>query len=207
MLHLSVFVSGNGSNFRAIHSAILRGELDAHIACVISSRPDTKAIEYASANGIPTFVEPKKSELQSDYVLRLIEYLTKHNVDFIALCGYLRLIPSELVSAFRHRLTNVHPALLPAFGGEGMYGRRVHEAVLASGAKVSGATIHLVDEEYDHGAIVAQECVPVYPDDTPESLAERVLEVEHRLYPRTLQSFSTGKVHVETTTGIATITP
>jgi folate-dependent phosphoribosylglycinamide formyltransferase PurN len=118
----------------------------------------------------------------------MLELLTRHAIRLVVLAGYLKKVPDEVVAAFRGRMLNIHPALLPAFGGPGMYGRRVHEAVLASGATVSGATVHLVDEHYDHGAIVAQESVPVRPGDTPESLAARVLEVEHRLLPAAVRA-------------------
>jgi phosphoribosylglycinamide formyltransferase 1 len=113
----------------------------------------------------------------------LLRHLTGHHADLVVLAGYLKLVPGDVVSAFRGRMVNVHPALLPAFGGEGMYGRRVHEAVLASGARVSGPTVHLVGEEYDRGPILAQWPVPVDPNDTVESLAARVLAAEHRLLP------------------------
>jgi folate-dependent phosphoribosylglycinamide formyltransferase PurN len=109
--------------------------------------------------------------------------LEPRRVDLLVLAGYLKLVPAEVVARYRGRIINVHPALLPAFGGKGMYGRRVHEAVLASGARESGATVHLVDEVYDRGTILAQARVPVLPDDDPETLAARVLQVEHRLLP------------------------
>jgi phosphoribosylglycinamide formyltransferase 1 len=109
--------------------------------------------------------------------------LARHGVELVVLAGYLKLVPPAVIARYRDRILNVHPALLPAFGGRGMYGRRVHEAVLASGARESGATVHLVDEEYDRGRILAQGRVPVLPGDTPDTLAERVLAVEHRLLP------------------------
>jgi folate-dependent phosphoribosylglycinamide formyltransferase PurN len=112
-----------------------------------------------------------------------LQLLARHRVDVILLAGYVRLVPAAVVARYRGRMLNVHPALLPAFGGKGMYGRRVHAAVLESGAGETGATVHFVDEHYDRGPVVAQRRVPVLPDDTPESLAARVLAVEHELYP------------------------
>jgi phosphoribosylglycinamide formyltransferase-1 len=112
-----------------------------------------------------------------------LELLQRHETELLVLAGYLRLVPAPVISAYRSRIINVHPSLLPAFGGKGMYGHRVHQAVLASGARESGATVHLVDEVYDHGRVLAQARVPVLPDDTPQRLAARVLEVEHRLLP------------------------
>nr|WP_243665078.1 phosphoribosylglycinamide formyltransferase [Rhodothermus marinus] len=122
----------------------------------------------------------------------MLEVLRAHDVELVALAGYLKKIPDNVVAAYRNRILNIHPSLLPAFGGPGMYGRRVHEAVLNYGVRWTGATVHLVDEEYDHGPIVLQEPVPVLPDDTPETLAARVLEVEHRLYPEALRLFAEG---------------
>jgi phosphoribosylglycinamide formyltransferase-1 len=127
----------------------------------------------------------------------LLEQLAQHDVNFIALAGFMRKIPVEVVRQFRHRLVNIHPALLPSFGGKGMYGHRVHEAVLEYGCKVSGATVHFVDEEYDSGAPILQRCVPVLDDDTAETLAARVLEIEHQIYPEALQLFAVERVRVE----------
>src|SRR5690606_35781064 len=132
--------------------------------------------------GVDAVLAPATEEAGAgaDALLRLLE---DAGIDLIALAGYLKLVPREVVDRFRDRILNIHPALLPAFGGHGMYGLRVHRAVLASGAKVSGATVHLVDERYDEGPIVAQWPVPVLPGDTPARLAARVLKVEHILYP------------------------
>ena len=131
------------------------------------------------------------------YTEALLDLLDRHGIDFIALAGYMKKIPSTVVERFRGRMLNMHPALLPAFGGQGMYGRRVHEAVLAYGVRWTGATVHLVDEDYDTGPIVLQEPVPVRPDDTAATLAARVLEAEHRLYPEALRLFAEGRIRVE----------
>jgi len=179
-MKLAVCVSGRGSNLVALLEA-LRGSREAQVALVLSNRPEAPALDQAREWGVP-------AESLSSYRdgSEWLERLKGHQVDLVVLAGYLKLVPPEVIRAYRGRILNVHPALLPAFGGPGMYGHHVHRAVLASGAAQSGATVHLVDEEYDRGPILAQGRVPVLPGDTPESLAARVLEVEHRLLPETV---------------------
>lgn len=197
-MRLAVFVSGSGSNFQAILDAVACGSLRAEVVLCVSSRPDAGALARARHAGVRTLViERQRSTDEEGEATELLAALDETGADFIALAGYLRRIPPGVVRVFRHRILNVHPALLPAFGGPGMYGRRVHEAVIEHGARWSGATVHLVDEEYDTGPIVLQEVVPVEPDDTPADLAARVLEVEHRLYPQALALFADGRVRVE----------
>ncbi len=176
-MRLAVCVSGRGSNLQALVEA-LRGSGVAEVALVLSNRADAPALEVARAAGIP-------AEPLADYrdAAEWLRRLAEHRVDLVVLAGYLKLVPAPVIAAYRGRIVNIHPALLPAFGGPGMYGRRVHEAVLASGASESGATVHLVTEEYDQGPILAQARVPVLPGDTPETLAARILQVEHRLLP------------------------
>ena len=175
-MRVAVLVSGSGSNLQALLDALRPGG-PAHVVHVISSRPGAGALERARKAGVPTTVLADTQD-----AAELLAAL--RDTDLAVLAGYLHRIPPAVVARFRLRLINIHPALLPAFGGPGMYGRRVHEAVLASGAPISGATVHYVDEEYDRGPIIAQWPVPVRAGDTPESLAVRVLEVEHRLLPR-----------------------
>lgn len=177
MMRVAVAVSGRGSNLEALLRA-LKGRAPARVVLVLSNRPDAGALARAREHAVPGEVlsDPANG---ADWLARLAH----HRVDLLVLAGYLKLVPADVIARYRHRIVNVHPALLPAFGGRGMYGHRVHEAVLASGARESGATVHLVDEEYDRGAILARGRVPVLPDDTPERLAARVLEVEHRLLP------------------------
>jgi len=174
-LPVAVLVSGGGTNLQALFDA-LRDARAARVTRVISSRPDAGALERARRAGALTtaLADPASA----DEVLTALG-----DARLVVLAGYVKRIPPAVVARFRWRLINIHPALLPAFGGAGMYGRRVHAAVIASGAAVSGATVHYVDDEYDHGPIIAQWPVPVRPDDTPDSLAARVLEVEHRLLP------------------------
>jgi phosphoribosylglycinamide formyltransferase 1 len=176
-MHVAVAVSGRGSNLEALLRA-LGPDAPARVVVVLSNRPDAAALERASARGIPsvTLRDPSDSA-------EWLGVLERHAVELVVLAGYLQLVPSGVIARFRGRIINVHPALLPSFGGKGMYGRRVHESVLASGARESGATVHLVDEVYDRGAILGQARVPVFPSDDPERLAARVLEVEHRLLP------------------------
>ncbi|MBT8399297.1 MAG: phosphoribosylglycinamide formyltransferase [Rhodothermia bacterium] len=196
-LRIAVFASGGGSNFGAIAKASIAGQLHADIVVCLTHRRDAGVLTRAHDLGIPTVViRPQDFGGEPEYVERLLAELDAYDVRMIALAGYLKKIPSEVVARFRHRIINIHPALLPAFGGKGMYGRHVHEAVIKYGARWTGVTIHLVDEEYDTGPIVLQEPVPVQAEDTAETLATRVLEVEHRLYPEALQLFATGRVSV-----------
>ena len=175
-VRVAVLVSGGGTNLQALLDALHDSPI-ARVARVISNRPDAGALERARRAGVPTTVlrdANDPAELQS----------ALGGAQLVVLAGYLKLVHSSVVARFRGRMINVHPALLPAFGGPGMYGPRVHEAVLASGAKESGATVHYVDEAFDRGAIIAQEKVPVQKGDTAETLAARVLEAEHRLLPK-----------------------
>lgn len=188
-MRVAVLVSGEGTNLQAL---IDSGHAEApyRVVLVASDQPRAYALKRARKSNVPArlITEPSDSEA-------LLHLLRGYEVDLVVLAGYLKLVPATVVRAFAGRMINIHPALLPAFGGRGMYGRRVHQAVLASGATVSGATVHLVDEEYDHGPIVAQWPVPVEPGDTPETLAARVLEVEHKLLPLVvLKAAEAGRV-------------
>jgi len=138
-----------------------------------------------------------KISIPDKFVGALINILERNRIDFIALAGYLRKVPPEIVGKFKNRIVNIHPALLPSFCGKNMYGMRVHREVIEYGCKVTGITIHLVDNDYDRGPIVAQRCVPVLDDDTPETLAERVLTVEHKLYPEVLQWFADDRIFID----------
>lgn len=185
---VAVFVSGRGSNLQALIEGVAKDGIPAEIALVISNKPEALALQRAERHGIPIAVFPPTGLPGPEaYTDALLERLYKAEIDLICLAGFTRILPSRLLAAFPQRVINIHPSLLPAFGGKGMYGMRVHRAVLASGAKYSGATVHIVTEEIDCGPIICQEVVPVADDDTPETLAQRVLEVEHRLYPRALK--------------------
>ena len=197
-LRVAVFASGRGSNFQAILDAVDRGDLEIDVVLCVSDRGEARALELARSHGVATAVlHPTEFETLEAYCASLLDHLHAHEVDFIVLAGYMKKIPTRIVEEFRHRIANIHPALLPAFGGKGMYGRRVHEAVVEHGVHWTGATVHLVDEDYDTGPIVLQEPVPVYPEDSADDVAARVLELEHRLYPRALRLFAQGRVLVE----------
>jgi len=176
-MRVAVAVSGRGSNLQALLRA-LGPDAPARVVLVLSDRPDAGALDRAREHGVPVEVLSDPADA-AEWLTRL----ERHGTELVVLAGYLKLVPAPVIVRFRNRILNIHPALLPAFGGKGMYGHRVHQAVLASGARESGATVHLVDEVYDRGPVLGQARVPVLPDDTPDRLAARVLEVEHRLLP------------------------
>lgn len=197
-LHIAVFVSGRGSNFQAILRSIKEGSIrNAEIVVVISSTERAGACEVALQNGIPTVTLTQKSyESENGFCDAMLATLASHGVNFIALAGYMKKVPDAVIRQYRNRIINVHPALLPKFGGKGMFGMHVHEAVIANGELRSGATVHLVDEEYDRGPIILQRSIDVSPDETPEHLAEKVLRIEHEIYPEAIRLFAEGKVKI-----------
>ncbi len=175
-LRVAVLVSGGGSNLQALLDA-LGPTAPARVTHVVSNRSDAAALDRARRAGVRTTVLQNPAD--ADELLAALA-----DADLVVLAGYLKLLPAPVVRRFRRRAINIHPALLPAFGGPGMYGRRVHEAVLASGASESGVTVHYVDEQFDRGPIIAQRTVPVLPGDSADALAHRVLEAEHELLPQ-----------------------
>lgn len=180
---LAVFVSGGGSNFRSIHEASVEGSIHGEIGVVVTNKSGCGGAEYARSKNIPVILFPKtKDEPHGLSASDLVATLRSFEIDFILLAGYLKLIPLELIQAYSKSIINIHPSLLPAFGGKGYYGMKVHKAVIASGARFSGPTIHLVDEHFDTGKILAQRVVPVLANDAAEDLAARVLKEEHHLY-------------------------
>jgi len=176
-MRVAVLASGGGTNLQALLDTCC-GEAPAQVVLVISNNPQAGALERARVAAVEAAVleDPRNGT-------SLLALLAAHRIDLVVLAGYLKLVPEMVVAAYEGRMINIHPALLPSFGGKGMYGHHVHEAVLASGATVSGPTVHLVSAEYDRGTIVAQWPVPVAADDTPDTLAARVLKVEHQLLP------------------------
>jgi phosphoribosylglycinamide formyltransferase 1 len=176
-MRIAVAISGRGSNLEALLRA-LEADGPAEIVLVITDKAEAPGLEHAHRRGIPVTVLSDPGAPQA-----WLQSLHDKSIDLLVLAGYLKLVPADVVAAYRGRIMNTHPSLLPAFGGKGMYGERVHRAVLASGAQETGVTIHLVDEAYDRGPILAQARVPVREGDTPERLAARVLEAEHRLLP------------------------
>jgi len=185
MIKYAVLVGskGRGSNMAALLSGSASGSVPAQCALVVSPKAETPAILRAQAFGVTTEVLPYKSE---SYGEKLIALLKEGQVEIICLAGNMTLLPEEVVAAYRGRILNIHPALLPKFGGKGMYGHFVHEAVLAAGESESGCTVHYVTEEYDEGAPVIQKRCPVLPGDTVETLSARVLDLEHAAYQEAL---------------------
>ena len=197
-MRIAIFASGNGSNAESIMLASREGRLEADVKLVLSNNPKAGVLEKAQAYEIKhSVIESRDFESEAEYINSLFEILDAEKINFIALAGYLKMIHPDLIEKYNNKITNIHPALLPSFGGKGYYGKRVHEAVIASGSKVSGVTVHIVDKDYDRGPIIAQICVPVLDDDTPDSLAERVLIEEHKIYPDTLQLFAENRVVVK----------
>ncbi|RJP80321.1 MAG: phosphoribosylglycinamide formyltransferase [Candidatus Zixiibacteriota bacterium] len=198
MMNLAAFASGRGTNFTAILHHLTQHSLPARYVLLVSDRANPPVAEVALSAGIPFLhLNPKGFASAEEYAARLVRDLERYRVDWITLAGYLKMVPAAVVQGWHDRILNIHPALLPFFGGPGMYGERVHRAVIESGMKVSGATVHLVDEQYDHGPIILQDTVPVRYDDTPDSLAHRVLEVEHRIYPQAVELAVMGKIRVD----------
>jgi len=190
MLKLAVFVSGGGTNLQALIDACRSGSIDAEIKAVISNNSKAYGLQRAKNAGIDTFHISKVIYPDSDKLAAaILDVLEQFDIDLIVLAGYMKLLPSVIVNKYHGRIINIHPALLPKYGGKGMHGINVHKAVIESGDKYSGATVHLVDEQYDKGAILIQKRVPVKDDDTPESLAARVLKVEHEILPEAVSLF------------------
>jgi phosphoribosylglycinamide formyltransferase 1 len=213
---------GRGSNMQAIIDACHRGLISGEVVRVISTSPGTPALERARAAGVDAlFVDPGEpagvqvfgcsgvqgdrpgdlntrtpEHLNTPLDARLLAAFREVDADTVALAGFMRKLGPVFLRAFPQRILNIHAALLPCFGGQGFYGQRVHEAVIESGARFSGATVHFVDEEYDHGPIILQAIVPVEDDDTPDTLAARVLEQEHRIYPEALRLLAEGRLEI-----------
>ena len=200
-LRLGVLASHTGTNLQSIVDACHAGSLDAEVRVVISNNSRSLALERARAAGIPTAHLSSATHPAPDALDAAIERTLKsHGVELVALAGYMKKLGPRTLGAYRNRVLNVHPALLPKFGGWGMFGARVHAAVLASGDRVSGVTVHLVDDEYDCGPVISQVEVPVLPGDTRETLAARVLAQEHILYPKTLQRIASGEIDLSALT-------
>ena len=193
-LHLGFLASHGGSNMQAIIDACVEGRLDGTSCVAISNNSEAVALARARKAGIPCYYISGKThpgEMEDQAILRTFR---AHDVDTVILAGYMKRLGPLTLQAYRGRILNIHPALLPKFGGRGMYGKRVHEAVLQAGETVTGVTVHVVDELYDHGRILAQCEVPVLAGDTVDSLAERVLRQEHRVYPETLRRIAAGEL-------------
>ncbi len=199
MLRLAVLVSGGGTNLQAILDAIESGGItNAEIAVVISNNRDAYALERAKAHGVESVcISPRDFADRAAFHAALLEKLDSCAVDLIVLAGFLVVIPEEMVARYQNRIINIHPSLIPAFCGTGYYGLRVHEAALARGVRVTGATVHFVDEGTDTGPILLQKAVEVLPGDTPETLQRRVMEqAEWKLLPQAIDLIANGRVSV-----------
>jgi len=193
-----VLVSGSGTNLQSIIDSIESGYLSSKIAVVISSHSNAFALERAKKYGIPNFVvKPRNFSSRQDYEDEMINILKKHKVDLVVLAGFIKVLSPHFVKAFPNRIMNIHPALIPSFCGDGFYGDKVHKAVLDSGVKITGATVHFVDEGTDTGPIILQKAVPVYDDDTVDSLGQRVREIEHQIYPDAIKLFEQGLIEIK----------
>jgi formyltetrahydrofolate-dependent phosphoribosylglycinamide formyltransferase len=195
-LPIAVLISGGGTTLQNFIDLIEDGELPARIVQVISSRSDAFGVERAQKAGLPVAVVNRKEAASAEiFSQRIFELCRASQAELVCMAGFLHLLP--VPDDFALRVMNIHPALLPSFGGHGMYGQRVHESVLAFGAKVSGCTVHFADNEYDHGPIIIQRTIPVLDEDTPETLAFRVFEQECIAYPEAIRLFSAAKLKVD----------
>lgn len=198
-MKIAVFVSGGGTNLQAIIDNIKSGYLDGvEISLVVASNKDAYALTRAADNGIPSVVKSVKDfASREEWDASVLEAVTNSGAELIVLAGYLSLLGSKVVSAYANRIINIHPALIPSFCGAGMYGIKPHEAVIAKGVKVSGATVHFVNENYDEGPIIFQKAVDVLPDDTPEVLQKRIMkECEQVIMPKAIRYIADGKIEV-----------
>lgn len=194
-MNLGFLASHRGSNMQAVLDACDAGKLPATPKVLISNNPGAEVIQRAQRAGMAIHILNSVTHADSDALDSAIHAaLTEARCDLIVLAGYMKLIGPRVLREFRNRIVNIHPALLPRFGGRGMYGIHVHRAVIASGTRVSGVSVHLVDEEYDHGRVLAQAEVPVYPNDTPETLAERVLQKEREFLPAVLTRIAKNQI-------------
>jgi phosphoribosylglycinamide formyltransferase-1 len=194
-MNIGLLASHNGSNAQAVIDACKAGLLQAVVTVVISNNSNSGAIARAKQERIPFYHLSQATHPQQEKLDQaILDALHKHNVDIVVLAGYMKKLGPKTLSNFKGAILNIHPALLPGFGGEGMYGIHVHEAVLAAKEKETGVTIHLVDKEYDTGPVIAQAKIPVLSNDTPETLQARVLELEHSFLPETLQRIVSGEI-------------
>jgi len=195
MLNIAAFVSGRGSNLKSVHEKVSKEKI--RLCAVVSDCKECLAVNFASQNNIPVFFISLKEKDGFIGYTELGRILKELSIDLILLAGFLKKIPDEFVDGFENKIINIHPALLPSFGGKGMYGMNVHEAVFKSAAKVSGATVHFVDKIYDNGKIIAQRVVNIAEAKNAEEIAVRVLKVEHELLPYVVDKFADGKIKIE----------
>ncbi len=198
MKRIAVLASGRGTNLKAIYESALNDQLPAKICCVISNNPKAGALDFAAQHQLPHYViSPSRFETPEEFGNALLDTLEKEEADWIVLAGYMKKIPANVIHKFPEKIVNIHPALLPSFGGKGMFGSHVHEAVFTAGVRVSGVTIHLVNSEYDSGPIVMQQAVDIDTCLSPQEIAGRVLQAEHIVYPAALKKLLTIPFKVE----------
>ena len=196
--NIAVFASGSGSNFIAIYNQVKRGDINGRIKLLITNNSNAKAIRFAENNNIDYNVINKETILDSSaYKSYLMKILCEAKVDLIVLAGYLKIIPSDVIHAYKNKIINIHPSLLPKFGGKGFYGMKVHKAVIDSKEIYTGASVHFVDEIYDNGPIIMQEKIEVKPSDSPESISKKVLKIEHKILPYVVKKFCLGQIVFE----------
>ena len=195
-IKIAILISGNGTTLQNIIDCCASGEIDGEVVCVYASRPDAYGLTRAENSDIPNKAIPRK-EFSSidDFSNAIWSEIEAHAPDLVVLAGFMSLI--HVPTEYEGRIMNVHPALIPSFCGKGMYGHHVHEAVLNYGVKLTGVTVHFVDEEYDNGPIILQGIVPVKEDDTPDSLAERVQAEERSLYPKAIELYAENRLHLD----------
>ena len=195
MLNIAVFISGGGTNLQSIIDAIKEKKINGQIKLVFSNRKNAYGLIRAQNESIDTFYLNRKKFFSSEkYDERILEELERKNIDLIVLAGYLNILSLKLVSKYSNRIINIHPSLIPSFCGDGFYGENVHKAVIKSGVKFTGATTHFVDENVDTGAIILQDVVPVLINDDFETVAKRVLEIEHEILVKTVKAFCDNKI-------------
>ena len=195
MNNLVVFASGSGSNFRNILKNTQNNKIkDCRVSLLVSNNPDSNAILYAKEQKIDTFIiNQKRYPDEQEYIKALTNKISQHQPILVVLAGYMKLIPKKIINRFKNKIINIHPGKLPEFGGKGYYGMNVHRAVIDSGAKSTAVTVHHVNEEYDRGMIIHEEIIDVMEDDTPETLSERVLKYEHKIYSDVINKIINGK--------------
>ena len=195
MLNIAVFISGGGTNLQAIIDAVKENKINGKIKLVFSNRKNAYGLIRAQNESIDTFYLNRKNFFSNEeYDEAILEELNKKNIDLIVLAGYLNILSSKFISKYSNRIINIHPSLIPSFCGDGYYGENVHKAVIKSGVKFTGVTTHFVDENVDTGAIILQDVVPVFINDDFETVAKRVLEIEHKILVKTVKAFCDNKI-------------
>ncbi len=198
MLKLGVLISGGGTNLQALINSIETGDVDGKIELVISNKKDAYGLERGKKAGIETLhLNPKDFDSDGAYNLQLVKEFKDRNIDIVVLAGYLKILSQDFIKEYKNRIINIHPSLIPSFCGDGYYGEKVHQAVLDYGSKLTGATVHIVDEGTDTGPIILQEVVRVDDDETLHSLQEKVLEIEHKILVEAVRLYCDKRISIE----------